>query len=66
MIADHVTRHPPQVPLTGVRLVRNPMFFHSKKAIKEFCLPQNSVRQALSDEIHWLFNQNVITRHCHF
>ncbi len=61
-VADYVTHRQPQAPLTGVRLARYPMYFDSNKAITELGLPQNSVYQALSDEIEWLLEQELITR----
>ncbi len=61
-VADYVTHRQPRAPLTGVRLARYPMYFDSNKAINELGLPQNSVYQALSDEIEWLLEQGLITR----
>jgi dihydroflavonol-4-reductase len=60
--ADYVTHRPPRAPLTGVRLARYPMVFDSKKAVNELGFPQNSVRQALADEIEWLLNNGLIMR----
>lgn len=60
--ADYVTHRSPRAPLTGVRLARRPMFFDSKKAINELGFPQNSVRQALADEIEWLLNNGLTMR----
>ena len=61
-VADCVTHCQPRAPLTGVRLARYPMYFDSDKSIKELGLPQNSIYQALSDEIEWLFEQGLIER----
>jgi dihydroflavonol-4-reductase len=61
-MADYVTHSPPRAPLTGVRLARYPMFYDSKKAIDELGFPQNSVHQALIDEIEWLLNNGLIIR----
>lgn len=61
-LADYVTRRQPRAPLTGVRLARYPMYFDSNKAIKALGLPQNSLYQALTDEIDWLSRQGLITR----
>ncbi|SEN62501.1 NAD-dependent epimerase/dehydratase family protein [Nitrosomonas marina] len=61
-IADYVTRNQPRAPLTGVRLARYPLYFDSEKAIQELGLPQNSVYQALADEIEWLCDEGLITR----
>ncbi|SER04399.1 dihydroflavonol-4-reductase [Nitrosomonas sp. Nm51] len=61
-LADYVTRRQPRAPLTGVRLARYPLYFDSEKAIQELGLPQNSVYQALADEIEWLSGEGLITR----
>lgn len=61
-VADYITHRQPRAPLTGVRLARYPMYFDSDKAIKELGLPQNSIYQALSDEIEWLLEQGLIER----
>ncbi len=60
--SDYITHRPPKAPLTGVRLAFHPMFFNSDKAIKELGFPQNSLRQALKDEITWLVDQGLVTR----
>ncbi len=60
--SDYVTHRQPRAPLTGVRLARYPMYFDSDKAINELGLPQNSIYQALSDEIEWLLEQGLIER----
>ena len=58
-VADYVTHRQPRAPLTGVRLARYPMYFDSDKSIKELGLPQNSIYQALLDEIEWLLEQGI-------
>ena len=60
--ADYVTHCQPRAPLTGVRLARYPMYFDGDKAVKELGLPQNSVYQALIDEIEWLVDQGFVKR----
>lgn len=57
-----MTHRQPRAPLTGVRLARYPMYFDSNKAVKALGLPQNSVYQALKDEIGWLLEQGLIMR----
>lgn len=61
-LADYVTHRQPKAPLTGVRLARYPMYFNSDKAVNELGLPQNSLHQALTDEIDWLRSQGLIMR----
>lgn len=61
-VADYVTHRLPTAPLTGVRLAHYPMYFNSEKAVNELGFPQNSVRQALIDEIVWLLSNGLIAR----
>jgi dihydroflavonol-4-reductase len=48
-----VTRRPPRVPLTGVRMARKHMYFSAEKAVRELGLPQTPVEQALRDAVEW-------------
>ena len=41
------------VPLGGVRMARNKMFYNPSKAIRELGLPQTPPRQALEDAVEW-------------
>jgi dihydroflavonol-4-reductase len=48
-----VTRRPPAVPLTAVRMARKRMFFSPARAVRELGLPQTDVRVALADAVAW-------------
>ncbi|HKW91756.1 MAG TPA: hopanoid-associated sugar epimerase [Methylomirabilota bacterium] len=48
-----LTRRPPAVPLTAVRMARKRMFFCPDKAIRELGLPQTPAKTALSDAVKW-------------
>jgi dihydroflavonol-4-reductase len=48
-----VTRRPPKVPLTAVRMARKRMYFSSAKAVRELGLPQTDVKEALADAVEW-------------
>jgi dihydroflavonol-4-reductase len=48
-----VTRRPPAVPLTAVRMARKRMYFSPAKAVRELGLPQTDVRVALADAVAW-------------
>ena len=50
---SRLTRRPPAVPLTAVRMARKRMFFSPAKAIRELGLPQTPPRQALRDAVEW-------------
>jgi dihydroflavonol-4-reductase len=51
--AARLTRRPPRVPLTAVRMARKRMFFSAAKAVRELGLPQTDVREALGDAVEW-------------
>jgi dihydroflavonol-4-reductase len=51
--AAWLTRRPPAVPLTAVRMARKRMFFSSARAVRELGLPQTDVRVALGDAVAW-------------
>lgn len=48
-----VTGKPPAVPLNGVRLARDKMYFDSTKAVRELGLPQTPVEEAVRKSIMW-------------
>src|SRR5262249_24893407 len=50
---SRVTRRPPDVPLTAVRMARKRMFFSAAKAVRELGLPQTPVDAALFDAVDW-------------
>lgn len=43
----------PSVPLAGVQMARQKMFYDASKAVKELGLPQSPIDQALQDAIDW-------------
>jgi dihydroflavonol-4-reductase len=48
-----VTRRPPLVPLTAVRMARKRMYFSAARAVRELGMPQTDVREALADAVAW-------------
>ena len=42
-----ITRRPPMIPLTAVKMAKKIMFFDSRKAVHELGLPQTPIEQAL-------------------
>jgi dihydroflavonol-4-reductase len=47
------TRRPPQIPLTGVKMARHPMYFTAQKAVRELGLPQSPVDEAMRQAVTW-------------
>jgi dihydroflavonol-4-reductase len=58
---SRLTRRPPAVPLTAVRMARKRMFFTADKAIRELGLPQTPAEEALKDAVDW-FTERGYTR----
>lgn len=50
---SRLTRRPPAVPLTAVRMARKRMYFSADKAIRELGLPQTPAETALKDAVAW-------------
>jgi dihydroflavonol-4-reductase len=48
-----LTRRPPAVPLTAVRMARKRMYFSSARAVRELGMPQTDVQAALADAVAW-------------
>jgi dihydroflavonol-4-reductase len=48
-----LTRRPPRVALTAVRMARKRMYFSPAKAVRELGLPQTSADEALRDAVEW-------------
>ena len=49
----YVTGKPPTIPLVGVRLARQPMYFTAHKAVRELGLPQSCIAEALRQAVQW-------------
>jgi dihydroflavonol-4-reductase len=50
---SRMTRKPPRVPLTGVKMAKKFMYFDSSKAVRELGLPQSSIEEALEKAVRW-------------
>jgi len=44
---------PPSVPLDGVRMSQQLMYYHASKGVKELGLPQSDLTTALKDAVEW-------------
>ena len=60
IVPSGITAERPSVPLDGVRMSRQLMYYNSSKAVKELGLPQSSLDEALSVAVEW-FNQKIST-----
>lgn len=51
---------PPSIPLDGVRMSLQPMYYDASKAVRELGLPQSSLRTALKDAVDWFVSQGYV------
>ena len=56
-LSNLITKTPPAIPLSGVKMAKYFMYFDSSKAVRDLKLPQNSVENALSQSVQW-FQEN--------
>ncbi|HTQ50996.1 MAG TPA: hopanoid-associated sugar epimerase [Candidatus Acidoferrales bacterium] len=56
------TGMPPRVPLAGVRMGRDKMWFNPAKAIRELGLPQTPPKQAFADAVAWFRANGYVKR----
>ncbi|MBD1823122.1 NAD-dependent epimerase/dehydratase family protein [Cyanobacteria bacterium FACHB-DQ100] len=54
----------PSIPIDGVRMSKQPMYYNPEKAIRELGLPQTPIRAALKDAVHWFqyIHQDTVRR----
>jgi len=43
----------PSIPLDGVKMSRQPMYYNASKAVQELGLPQSEIKTALKDAVNW-------------
>ncbi|BAY62338.1 NAD-dependent epimerase/dehydratase [Calothrix brevissima NIES-22] len=51
---------PPSVPLDGVRMAQQPMYYNPAKAVTELGLPQSSLKTALQDAVDWFTSKGYV------
>ncbi len=69
LVAAHInealskmTGKQPAIPLTGVRMAKNYMYFDSSKAIRELHLPQSPIEGAIEKAICWFERKGYIKK----
>ena len=50
----------PSVPLDGVRMAHQPMYYDASKAVRELGLPQSSILTALKDAVDWFVTHGYV------
>ena len=51
----------PSIPIDGVRMSAEPMYYTAKKAVRELGLPQSPIDTALADAIEWFYERGYAT-----
>jgi dihydroflavonol-4-reductase len=54
---SYLTNKEPAIPLNGVRMAHEPMYYDASKAVRELGLPQTPVEKALEKSVKW-FREN--------
>ncbi|MGQ9919888.1 MAG: hopanoid-associated sugar epimerase [Desulfobacca sp.] len=57
-----ITRRPPRIPLTAVKMAKKYMYFDAHKAVRELGLPQTPVDQALAEAIDWFCSHGYVQK----
>ena len=52
----------PTVPIDGVRMAQQPMYYDASKAIRELGLPQSPLNVALKDAVDWFVSNGYVNR----
>ena len=52
----------PTVPIDGVRMAQQPMYYDASKAIRELGLPQSPLNVALKDAVNWFVSHGYVNR----
>ncbi|MBV8886792.1 MAG: NAD-dependent epimerase/dehydratase family protein [Chroococcidiopsidaceae cyanobacterium CP_BM_RX_35] len=52
----------PSIPLDGVRMAQQPMYYNASKAVRELGLPQTPLIHALRDATDWFVAQGYVDR----
>ena len=50
----------PSIPLDGVRMSRQPMYYQATKAVRELGLPQSPIGDALEAAVSWFVNRGYV------
>ncbi len=50
----------PSVPLDGVRMAQQPMYYNASKAVRDLGLPQSDLTTALKDAVDWFVSEGYV------
>jgi dihydroflavonol-4-reductase len=57
---SRITKRPPRIPLTGVRMARKYMYFDCSKAVRELKMPQGPVEGAVERAVQWFVENGYV------
>jgi dihydroflavonol-4-reductase len=57
---SNMTGKEPQIPLDGVRMAHEPMYYDASKAVRELGLPQSPIPPAVEKAVRWFRQNNYI------
>ena len=55
-----ITHRPPMIPLAGVKMAKNFMFFDCSKAVSELKMPQNPIERAIERAADWFVKRGYV------
>jgi len=50
----------PSIPLDGVRMSKQPMYYNPAKAVRDLGLPQTAIAEALQNAVDWFINNGYV------
>jgi dihydroflavonol-4-reductase len=56
----YITHKEPQIPLDGVRMAHEKMFYDSSKAVRDLGMPQSPIYQAIEKAVHWFHTNGYV------
>lgn len=59
---SRLTGRPPAAPLTGLRIVRDPVEFTNRKAVEELGMEFRPLEESLTDAVSWLRERGLLER----
>ncbi len=59
-VSTYIRHAQPRIPLTGVKMAKNRMYFDCSKAVQDLGVPQASVERAMGQAINWYFERGYV------
>jgi nucleoside-diphosphate-sugar epimerase len=50
----------PTVPIDGVRMAQQPMYYNAAKSVRELSLPQSPLNVAIQDAVDWFLSHGYV------